>query len=216
MEAGTRGLGLRERKKLQTRQAIADTAMRLFLERGFDSVSISEIARATDLSDKTVFNYFPTKEDIFYSRFATFEAELLDAIRERPRGESYVAAFRRFLRGQRGLLGKQDAEAQELLSRLTQTITSSRSLLVREEQILAGYTRALAALIAQESGAHDGDVRPQVVASSLIAVHRVLIDYTRARVLAGDEHKRIARGLRGQTENALSLLEHGLAGFGEK
>src|SRR3954463_5892737 len=155
MEARTEPLGLRERKKLQTRQSIANTAMRLFLERGFDNVSISEIARATDVSDKTVFNYFPTKEDLFYSRFETFEADLLEAIRARPRGESYVAAFGRFLLGQRGLLAKQDAEAQEQLRTLTRTITSSRSLLGREEQILAGYTRSLAALIGEETGAHD-------------------------------------------------------------
>jgi AcrR family transcriptional regulator len=216
MEAGTDTLGLRERKKLKTRQAIADTAMRLFLERGFDNVSISEIARATDVSDKTVFNYFPTKEDLFYSRFETFEAALLEAIRERPRGESYVAAFRSFLQGQRGLLAKQDADAQQQLRALTRTIVSSRPLLVREEQILAGYTRSLAALIAEETGAREDDVEARVVATALIGVHRVLIDYSRRRVLAGDDHKRIARGVRAQTDKALSVLEHGLAGFGAR
>jgi AcrR family transcriptional regulator len=216
MESGTEALGLRERKKLQTRQAIADTAMRLFLGRGFDNVSVSEIARAADVSDKTVFNYFPTKEDLFYSRFETFEADLLEALRQRPSGESYVAAFRRFLLAQRGLLAKDDPQAVQELRTLTQTITSSPALLVREEQILAGYTRSLAALIAKETGTRGDDVQPQVAASALIGVHRVLIEYTRRRVLAGDEHKRIARGLRTQTIKALSLLEQGLAGLGVK
>jgi AcrR family transcriptional regulator len=216
MESGIEALGLRARKKLQTRQAIADTAMRLFLERGFDNVSVSEIARAADVSDKTVFNYFPTKEDLFYSRFETFEADLLEALRQRPSGESYVAAFRRFLLAQRGLLAKDDPQAVQELRTLTQTITSSPALLVREEQILAGYTRSLAALIAKETGTRGDDVQPQVAASALIGVHRVLIEYTRRRVLAGDEHKRIARGLRTQTIKALSLLEQGLAGLGVK
>ena len=56
--------GLRERKKQQTRQLLAETARRLFAERGFENVSIVEIARAADVSEATVFNYFPTKEDL--------------------------------------------------------------------------------------------------------------------------------------------------------
>jgi AcrR family transcriptional regulator len=216
MESGTEPLGLRERKKLQTRQAIADTAMRLFLERGFEAVSISEIARAADVSDKTVFNYFPTKEDLFYSRLQTFEADLLDVLRQRGSGESYVAAFRRFLGAQRGLLAREDPQAQKELRTLIRTITSSPALLVREEQILAGYSRSLASLIARDTGARGDDVRPEVAASAMIGAHRVLIEYTRRRVLAGDDHKRIARGLRAQTEKALSLLDQGLAGLGVK
>jgi AcrR family transcriptional regulator len=216
MESGIEALGLRARKKLQTRQAIADTAMRLFLERGFDNVSVSEIARAADVSDKTVFNYFPTKEDLFYSRLQTFEADLVEALRERASGESYVVAFRRFLVGQRGLLARDDPQAQKELRALTRTITSSPALLAREEQILAGYTHSLAALIRHETGARREDVRPEVAASAMIGAHRVLIDYTRRRVLAGDDHKRIARGLRAQTDKAMALLDQGLAGLGVK
>jgi AcrR family transcriptional regulator len=216
MESGIEALGLRARKKLQTRQVIADTAMRLFLERGFDNASVSEIARAADVSDKTVFNYFPTKEDLFYSRLQTFEADLVEALRERASGESYVVAFRRFLVGQRGLLARDDPQAQKELRALTRTITSSPALLAREEQILAGYTHSLAALIRHETGARREDVRPEVAASAMIGAHRVLIDYTRRRVLAGDDHKRIARGLRAQTDKAMALLDQGLAGLGVK
>ena len=57
-------LGLRERKKLRTRQLIAETAMRLFVERGFDAVPVAAVARAAEVSEATVFNYFPTKEDL--------------------------------------------------------------------------------------------------------------------------------------------------------
>jgi AcrR family transcriptional regulator len=60
--------GLRARKKQQTRRVIADTARRLFAERGFEQVTIAEIARAADVSDKTVFNYFPAKEDLYFDR----------------------------------------------------------------------------------------------------------------------------------------------------
>src|SRR3954470_24469510 len=80
--------GLRERKKEQTRRLIAETARRLFAERGFDAVTVGEVARAADVSEKTVFNYFPTKEDLFYSGMEAFEERLLGAVREREPGET--------------------------------------------------------------------------------------------------------------------------------
>src|ERR687887_1251518 len=86
-------VGLRERKKQRTRQLIADTAMRLFLERGFDAVTVAEVARAAEVDAKTVYNYFPSKPLLFYHRLEAFEAALLDAVRERGPGVSIVAAF---------------------------------------------------------------------------------------------------------------------------
>src|SRR5919108_88818 len=86
--------GLRERKKQRTRQLLADTARRLFSERGFEHVSVAEIARVADVSEATVFNYFPTKEDLVYSGLETFEEQLLAAVRERPRGQTVLDAFR--------------------------------------------------------------------------------------------------------------------------
>ena len=68
-----RAQGLRERKKLQTRELIAETARRLFAERGFEAVTVAEVARAADVAEKTVFNYFPTKEDLVYWRLESFE-----------------------------------------------------------------------------------------------------------------------------------------------
>src|SRR6266508_6253841 len=90
-------LGLRERKKQQTRRAIREAAMRLFLERGFDQVSVAEVARAADVSEQTVYNYFPTKEDLVYERMDAFEQELLAAVRERPADEPVLRAFGRFI-----------------------------------------------------------------------------------------------------------------------
>src|SRR6476659_1656617 len=90
--------GLRERKKQQTRQLIAETARRLFGERGFERVTVAEVARAAEVSEQTVFNYFPTKEDLVYWRLQSFEDELLGTIRTRAPGESGLSAFGRFVR----------------------------------------------------------------------------------------------------------------------
>jgi AcrR family transcriptional regulator len=209
--------GLRERKKQQTRQLIADTARRLFAERGFEAVTVVEVARAADVSEATVFNYFPTKEDLFYSRLEAFEEELLAAIRERKPGTSVVAAFRDFLLRERGVFDIKaaggDEEATERIRTVTRVITESPALLARERQVFAAYSRSLAALIAEETGAAPGDVVPAAVANALIGVHRSLIDYVRERTMAGARASQIARGVRAQAKQAFGQLERGLADF---
>src|SRR5436309_2546734 len=157
-------LGLRERKKQRTRELIAETARRLFAERGFERVTVADVARAAEVSDQTVFNYFPTKEDLVYWRLETFEEELLDAVREREPGESVLQAFRRFVLKQRGLLARQDPEAHRRLVELTRMIAESPALLTRERQLFARYTSSLAALTAEETGAARDDIEPWVVA----------------------------------------------------
>jgi AcrR family transcriptional regulator len=208
--------GLRERKKQRTRALIADTARRLFVERGFDAVTVTEVARAAEVAQKTVFNYFPTKEDLVYWQLETFEDELLGAIREREPGESVLAAFGRFVLVPRGLLADQDPGAAEHLAALTQMITASPALLERERQILERYTASLAALIAEETGVTADDVEPWVAASALIGVHRALLDRTRRGVLAGRRGTTLAAEVRSQAERALARLERGLSDYAIK
>lgn len=202
--------GLRERKKRQTRELIAETARGLFSESGFDRVTVAEIARAADVSEQTVFNYFSTKEDLVYWRLGAFEDELLAAVRGREPGEPVLAAFGRFLLTQRGLLGRYDPQARERLTAMTRMITDSPALLAREEHIFAGYTASLAALVADEQGADRADIQPWVAANAMMGVHRALVHYTRRRILEGARHPRLARDVRTQAEHALALLAHGL------
>jgi AcrR family transcriptional regulator len=207
-------LGLRERKKRRTRELIAETARGLFAARGFDRVAVAEVARAAEVSEQTVFNYFPTKEDLVYWRLETFEADLLATIHERAPGESVLEAFRRFVLQQRGLLAEQDPEARKRLAELTRMITESPSLLARERQIFERYTASLAALIAKEMGAGADDVEPWVVANALIGVHRALVTHARRRIVAGEPSARIRREVRAQGERALATLEQGLGSLG--
>jgi AcrR family transcriptional regulator len=206
--------GLRERKKQQTREHIAETARRLFGERGFEQVSVAEVARAADVSQQTVFNYFPTKEDLVFWRLGSFEDELLATIRDRADGESILAAFGRFVLAQRGLLGQVDPEARERLAAVTRTIVASPALLAREQQIFARYTDSLAALIAAEQRAEPGDLRPWVVANALMGAHRALVHHARRRVAEGVRSPRLAREVRAAAEQALAQLGAGLGDYG--
>jgi AcrR family transcriptional regulator len=203
-------LGLRERKKQRTRELIADTAWRLFAECGFDQVTVAEIAGEAEVSEATVFNYFPSKEDLVFHRMEAFEEELLTAIRARPPGESVVAAFGRFALEPRGFLVSDDAGATEGMKAAARIIAGSPALLARERQIFERYTSAVAALIAEERGLAADDVEPWVVANALIGLHRALIDYVHRQALAGVENRRIARNMRTHGKRALALLEHGL------
>jgi len=205
--------GLRERKKQQTRELLAETARRLFTERGFERVSVAEIARAADVSEKTVFNYFPTKEDLVYWRLESFEDELLETIRSREAGESVLDAFGRFVRQPRGMLGQYDRKAREQLAALTRMIVASPSLIAREQQIFEGYTASLAALIADETGAGPDDVEPWVAANAMMGVHRRLIDYTRGRIVAGARHPELAADVLDQAERGLALVAEGLGAY---
>jgi AcrR family transcriptional regulator len=208
--------GLRERKKEQTRQAIREAALRLFAERGFDGVTVAEIAGAADVSVATLFNYFPTKEDLVYARMETFEADLITAIREREPGETVLAAFSRFILDIGGLLASKDAEAHERLAAIARIVTASPALLAREREISAHYTQSLAALIAEETEAAADDLTPSVAANALMGVHRAMLAQVRSRLLTRTSNQRLARNIHSRAAQALQRLERGLGDYAIK
>src|SRR5258707_1689517 len=91
--------GLRERKKARTRRLIADTAARLFAERGYEHVAVSDVAREAEVAEQTVYNYFPTKEQLVTDREQQIQDRLGDLIRSRPPGVTPAAAIREFVLG---------------------------------------------------------------------------------------------------------------------
>jgi AcrR family transcriptional regulator len=208
-------MGLRELKKERTRQLIADTAWQLFADGGFDQVAVADVARAAEVSEATVFNYFRTKEDLFYFRFEQFEAQLLEAVRERPPGESALAAFRRALTRSGGLVQQVaagDVHALDRLRTVNRVIAGSSALMARERQALAHTTDALAEVLAEQTDRADR-VTALVAAGALMGVHRATIDYVRRRVLADDHPERLAADVRRVTRRAFALLERGLAAY---
>jgi AcrR family transcriptional regulator len=207
-------LGLRERKKQQTRLQIAETARRLFVERGFDAVTVAEVAREANVSEGTVFNYFPTKEDLFYSEMELFEAELIDAVRDRPAGESVLVGFRRVVLDGIPRLARTDTA--EVIAAAARIVGSSRSLQAREREIAAHYTEELAALIAEETRRPADDVEPAAVAAALMGAQRALVAHVHTSVLAGHRGAKLASGARSQAKRTFARLEQGLGDYAVK
>jgi AcrR family transcriptional regulator len=208
METAT---GLRQRKKQQMRQLIFETASRLFAERGFDAVTVAEVARAADVSEMTVFNYFPTKEDLCFAGMEFFEERLLDAVRGRAAGVSALEAFGRLvIDGCSRLAARQNTEQ---IAKAAALIGGSPALQMREREIVARYTQRLAELLAAETGARPGDVEPQGVASALMGAHGALVAYVRGSALAGRRGPRLAADARSQARRAFARLGSGLADY---
>ena len=204
-------VGLRERKKQETRQHIFAGARRLFERRGFDAVTVAEIAREANVSEVTVFNYFPTKEDLFFGGMEFFEEELLDAVRARPRGESASTAFSRRLLASTEGLGT--AERVAAISKSSKLVESSPSLAAREREIVERYARRLAAILAQETRTGPDDVEPLAVAWALISAHRSVVEHVRTQVRAGVRGEALVEDARAQIRRVSSRLGRGLARY---
>jgi AcrR family transcriptional regulator len=203
--------GLRERKKQLTRDAIAQTAMALFVERGFDAVTVAEIARAADVAEKTVFNYFPAKEDLVFVAGADRRAALLDALRSHAPGESLVAPFRAQTLAFLDLVAKGPVEEIVAVPRLVAASTTLRNrLFLGWEQEAAELTPVLAGA----AGVPEDDLVAAVVARALAWTHRMVFRAAFQRLLAGEDRRKVARDLRRDARRAYDQLEQGLAGFG--
>jgi AcrR family transcriptional regulator len=199
-------MGLREFKKEQTRQAIADMALHLFVERGFDHVTVAEVAEAAGVSEKTVFNYFPTKEDLFFDEVDEREAALLAAIRDRRPDESIPAALRRHQVADCGRM------CNPGFAGFARLIEESPALRAKELAVMARFTRTLGEVLERELGCSEFEAR--VAASLLVGVHWQFFVTARKRALAGRHGPAAARRLRADLDCAYELLDHGLGNLG--
>ena len=206
----TEQLGLRERKKLETRQRIVDAALGLFDERGFDRVPVTEIARAANVSEATVFNYFPSKEDLVYGGMQSYEERLLAAVAARPEGTSAVVAFREFVLEPRGALADDDGGASSAVARTARIIAGSETLQAREQRIVDQATDALAELIARDPSAPSSALSAWVTANALMGVNRAMTRLAQRLAAHGGSGIEIGRTVRKEGREAFELLERGV------
>ncbi|MRH90269.1 TetR family transcriptional regulator [Nocardia sp. SYP-A9097] len=202
--------GLRARKKLQTRQHILEVATGLFAERGFDVVTVAEIARIANVSEKTVFNYFGTKDDLIFGGMDDFGAALLLAIQERPRGMSPYEAFGNFVVQPRGMLDSEDPQAMEHLAAIARVIDASAVLQARQRQLFEASADRLAGVLAGEA---DTDIAAGVVANAMVGVLRAMQKYLHRAVLDGYRGPCLVDDVLTQGRQAVDMLGRGLAGY---
>lgn len=205
--------GLRERKKARTRALIADTAMGLFLARGFDEVTVAEVAEAAEVAVTTVFNYFPTKEDIFYDRQDEVVEHLSRVVRSRSEGEPFATACRRDMleliaaRDWRAGLVPSFADFYRLVDR-------SPALQARARLMVELATSRLASTIADELSLPANDIVVLAAAGILSALRTSLLDQARRASLSSQPIGSIAAELTIATNRAFDLLDGTIAGLG--
>ena len=201
--------GLREQRKQQTRQAISDIATRLFVTRGFDEVTISQVAAAAGVAKMTVTNYFPRKEDLVFDRAEGIIRQLADVVASRARGESMLGAIRR---DYAAAVARADVTVGLASPEFARMVTGSPALASRGLEMLYQREMALAAAITTDTGTDS--VTARLVAAQLASVHRVLYAEAIQRSLAGESRPSICRYLAEAASRAFDLLEPSLGSFG--
>ena len=203
-------VGLRELKKQQTRQAISDTATRLFMEHGFESVTIAQIATAAQVAKMTVTNYFPRKEDLALDYHETFTASLARTVATRSVGESALAALRReFL----AAVARHDAMIGFSGPGFARMLADSPTLTARLRELHDLREDALAQVLAAHTAATPGDLTPRAAAALLTAAHRTLVQQIMDLTLEGKDNQEIAAIVADTAHQVFDLLEPALTDY---
>ncbi|SFI92740.1 DNA-binding transcriptional regulator, AcrR family [Amycolatopsis sacchari] len=202
-------MGLREQKKQATRRHISDVASMLFLRRGFDNVTVAEVAEAAGVSKMTVFNYFPRKEDLFLDRHADRLRDLEQVIRARPEGESPVAALRRY---QHELLAQRHPLSATVpgvvhFARVVEASPALRGRVLEQSREIA---ETLNTLLAEEFAPLDAELMANLLAAALETIYR----HATNRMLAGADPDEVYRDQPAVVDRAFDLVERGLGAVG--
>ncbi|HEU5043483.1 MAG TPA: TetR family transcriptional regulator [Nocardioidaceae bacterium] len=202
--------GLRERKKLATRHHIAEVAKELFTARGFDDVTVAEVAKAADVSKMTVFNYFPRKEDLFLDRHADQVRDIEQLLADRAPDESVATVLRRYehhlLTTHHELSG-----AVEGIAGCWEVISASPALLSRLHEQALELQTAIAGALTAETG---DPLTSRLVAGQLAAARAAIFESALRRMVEGQDVERVRREQAGLIDNAFDFVEHGIGDFG--
>ncbi|HEY0248662.1 MAG TPA: TetR/AcrR family transcriptional regulator [Gryllotalpicola sp.] len=196
----------RERGGPQTRARIAETAARLFLERGFDAVTVAEVAREAGVSSVTVFNHFPRKEDLFLDRSGEAVEFLRSAVRERPPGTEVLASLRdatlRLVDARHPLSGVNGRSVP-----FFRTVAESPALLARTREIASELQRVLADELERDPG-FDGDA--PLFAAFFVAGYGAVLVGTARRLIAGESPDDAVDAQRARFELLFGALRAGV------
>jgi AcrR family transcriptional regulator len=205
-------MGLREQKKRQTRQQIADAAATLFATHGFENVTVQDVARAAEVSEQTVYNYFPSKEHLVFDRAEEMEAALLDDVRSRPPGTSVLAVIRaratRLLDGMASVPPHITGEGG-----MPHLVATSPGLRRWAHDLFAQNADVLAQALAAEHGHPEDVIRSRAVAQALLAPLHVAILEVGRQTAAGATMAQAVAAVRPSVEAAFDQLEQGLGAY---
>jgi AcrR family transcriptional regulator len=164
--------GRRERKKLATRQALQDAALRLVADRGLEQVTVEDISEAADVATRTFFNYFSSKEEALLGDAPEKVATVHRLVADRPATESPLEAVHQVLRE----LALQQAQRREELLLRQRVIERHPGLLARQLGMYASFERALAAAVAERPGVPAADaLSARVMATAAVAAARAAV-----------------------------------------
>jgi len=209
--------GLRERKKRLMRQELSDTATAMFLERGFDAVRVAEIAQASGVSEKTVFNYFPVKEALIMDRLestlAALRAGLADPMLTPV--EAALMILDRELRAMTGeLAGREDPDqVRQAIRRFGDLIRATPALRAYQADMIEQAAAAAAEVLAARAGMSPDDPEPQVAARALLGLWRVQADSLRKHLDVAPTPARLHDLVTADVRRAARLLDTGLRTF---
>jgi AcrR family transcriptional regulator len=211
-ETGVPPAGLRAWKKARTRTTISDVATGLFMRDGFEAVTVAQIAAAAEVSVKTVFNYFPAKEDLFFDRVDDVLGVLVDTVVDRPAGVTIVAALHGLLADRAvpfdpgSWRGLRDAEGYERFRRYLATEAASPALRTRRLVIGELWAARLSQLFAQQLGLPRGDPRAATLAEMVIAVLQLRARTLSAAMLERLSARTVERRVRAVVDAAFERL----------
>lgn len=205
--------GLRERKKRLTREQISDVATLMFCERGFDAVRIAEIAAEVGVSEKTIYNYFPTKEALVLDRADEIEEELRMAIRERPAGSSPAEAVERMLELELDHYVVTEELIRPMMLEFGRLIESTPALKAGMRDLMARLVDVAADELGREAGVDPQDPEPQIAARAVIAIWDMHMDTRRRHILAGLSGVALQNAVRSDIRRAAAIVSGGLSSW---
>ena len=209
--------GLRQRKKRLMRQQLSDTATEMFMERGFDAVRVTEIAAACGVSEKTVFNYFPTKESLILDRLESTMASLRTGLAE-P-GVSPVEAALRILDHELGamtswLAGQDDpGKASAAIRRFGTLIRATPSLRAHQSDMMDQFVAVAAAILAERAGMSADDPEPQIAATALLGLWRIQFQSLSKYLDGTRTPSQVHQAVTADVRRAAQFIDTGLSSF---